>query len=597
MKLEYDFSTAERGKFFLESATLDLPPSDDKPDWDSPTGKIGKFIVQMAHQTLESYRAQPLLVKEHADFEHATAHGGYAHRQLFELVQNSADALLDTPSGKSVLIRLTDEFLYCADDGTAIDEQGITALMFSHMSNKKDTATIGRFGLGFKSGLAVTDSPEFYSRPGSFRFDKASTAERIAQVVPAERYPVLRLPEPVDPCREMRKDAELQELMSWATNVVRLPLSVGVHADLVQQIRSFPPEFLLFVDHVRYLTLEDGERTREFMLQEREGELHLDTGKGVTRWQLFETTHCQPSRDDQGDVRIWWAAPGDRLNRPGRFWAFFPTNTASLVPGILNAPWKTNEDRQNLLPGRYNDELIEAAAKMIAEELPKLATRDDPARHLDLLPRRRDGSDSEQAELLRKRLFCDLHEREVVPDQDGNLRLRREISYPPRELTADDRIDTAPFERWAAYSGRPANWLHHTAVTRNRLATIDRLWHPEGEPPVWPVASGAPRATVSEWLQALVENKGADEAVQASMAAIQTAALVPYDIRNKVALGKIVLAATGEWLAPDAARFCLPAESLNSGDGASRVHPKLASDPDTRSALMKLGYRRREPAL
>ena len=70
---------------------------------------------------------------------------------------------------------------------------------------------------------------------------------------------------------------------------------------------------------------------------------------------------------------ICWAAPLDRLDRPGHFWAFFPTHTASLVAGILNAPWKTNEDRQNLLPGRYNEELIEAAASMIAGGLPTLA--------------------------------------------------------------------------------------------------------------------------------------------------------------------------------------------------------------------------------
>ena len=75
------------------------------------------------------------------------------------------------------------------------------------------------------------------------------------------------------------------------------------------------------------------------------------------------------------------------------------------------------------------------------------------------------------------------------------------------------------------------------------------------------------------------------------MAAIQTAALVPVDVRNRVDLGKIVLAATGEWLSPHAERFFLPDESLNSddiGDGAWYVHPKLASDPDTRSALKKL---------
>ena len=600
MKLEYDFSTAERGRFVLKSDTLNLPASDDRPDWVGPTGKIGKFIVQVANQTVESYRAQPRRIVEDANLEHDTAHGGYAHRQLFELVQNSADALLDARHGKSILIRLTDEFLYCADDGSPVNERGVEALMFSRMSSKGGTAAIGRYGLGFKSVLAVTDSPEFYSRPGSFRFNKAHAIERIAQIAKAERYPVLRLPEPIDPRNEIEKDAELQELMSWATNVVRLPLRMGAHDDLVQQIRTFPPEFLLFVDHVRYLTLEDGEHTREFMLQERAGELRLDTGKGVTLWRRFETSHNlsaearsdQLSRDELADVPIRWAAPIDRLDRPRHFWAFFPTNTASLVAGILNARWKTNEDRQNLLPGRYNAELIEAAAKMIAERLPELATNEDTARHLDVLPRRREGGDTEHAELLRKHLFSELHQREVVPDQDGTLRYHGEISYPPKELTPDGRIDTAPFERWAAYSGRPVNWLHHTAITRNRLAAIDRLWHPEGEPPAWRTTSGAPRATVAEWLQALVENKRADEAVQGSMAAIQAAALVPVDIRSKVDLGKIVLTATGEWLAPDAARLFLPDESLKNadiGEGASCVHPELALDPYTRSALKKLG--------
>ena len=90
-------------------------------------------------------------------------------------------------------------------------------------------------------------------------------------------------------------------------------------------------------------------------------------------------------------VPIWWAAPLDRLTDPGVFWAYFPTKTASLVAGILNAPWKTNEDRQNLLPGPYNEELIDAAAKMVAANLSSLATRSDPARHLDALPRRREG--------------------------------------------------------------------------------------------------------------------------------------------------------------------------------------------------------------
>ena len=102
----------------------------------------------------------------------------------------------------------------------------------------------------------------------------------------------------------------------------------------------------------------------------------------------------QKSTRDGDDVPIWWAAPIGRSRDPSEFWAFFPTKTKSLVAGILNAPWKTNEDRQNLLPGIYNDELIKAAAAMIEKSLPELQTADDPAKHLDALPRRHQAGDS-----------------------------------------------------------------------------------------------------------------------------------------------------------------------------------------------------------
>ena len=430
MKQEYDFSNSERGKSFRADLKSRFPTSGGQPDWAGSEGSLAKFVVEEAEKTLGAYRAQPRLITRDANEEHDTAHGGYAERQLFELVQNSADALREAPTGKSILIRLTEGFLYCADNGNPIDERGIDGLMFARMSSKRNTGAIGRFGLGFKSVLRVTDAPEFYSRPGSFRFDGARSAERIAGIAPAERYPVLSLPEPIDPREAEDTDEELRELMSWATNIVRLPLKPGAHGHLDAQIANFPPEFLLLVDHVRYLTLEKAEAAREFVLEKRRDELCLETGEGFSRWRRFETTHRLsakarsdwPLHDGSGDVPIRWVAPLDRLNEPGQFWAFFPTRTASPVAGILNAPWKTDADRQNLLPGPYNDELIEAAAGMIAENLHILATPDDPARHLDALPRREQSGDTEHSVRLREHLVSRLNERQFVPDQDSEPR-------------------------------------------------------------------------------------------------------------------------------------------------------------------------------
>ena len=121
---------------------------------------------------------------------------------------------------------------------------------------------------------------------------------------------------------------ELRELMSWATNIVRLPLKADVHDDLAAQIRDFPPEFLLFVPHVRYLSLEAaGEESREFTLREEDGEFRLDTGKGTSHWRRFTHSHQlsaearadSRSLDDASDVSITWVAPLDRLNELGYF--------------------------------------------------------------------------------------------------------------------------------------------------------------------------------------------------------------------------------------------------------------------------------------
>ena len=591
MRREYDFSKGKRGRFHRPNAKLNLPRPVERPDWAGSNSPICSFIAKETRNTLRAYREQPHLVTEHANHEHDVSHGGYAHRQLFELVQNGADALANASDGKSILVRLTETHLYCADDGAAISEDGVRALMFSHMSSKRNTSEIGRFGLGFKSVLGVSDAPEFYSRPGSFRFDSEYAADRIAAIAPAERYPVLRLPVPMDARKAAQGDDDLVELMTWATNIVRLPLKPGAWEDLADQILDFPPEFLLFVDHVRYLTLEIGERSRDFVLEPSNGELRLDTGTGSSRWKCFKITHRLSSEsrkdrrslDDSGDVPIWWAVPLDGLNEPGYFWHFFPTTTASLLAGILNAPWKTNEDRQNLLPGPYNDELIDAAARMVANSLPKLAGERDPARHLDALPRRPEAGDTEHSNRLRDRLYGELRDRPVVPDQAGVLRDKWDISYVPSALTQDQAGATA-LRKWEAAGSRPTNWLHHSAFTTNRIARINRLF-PSTR---WSKAQ-APRSSIRDWLEDLVDGFDEEEAVAASRTALQVAASIPEERRREEPLGEILLTRSGDWCAPDPDDVFLPSVDDDREIGDRVVHTALVSDADTLAALRELG--------
>ena len=108
----------------------------------------------------------------------------------------------------------------------------------------------------------------------------------------------------------------------------------------------------------------------------------VSDGTTETRWRLFETRvsiQVPEARDDathiqiRDDLPLAWAVPLGGREPAGRFWAFFPTKTHSLTSGILNAPWKPNSDRTNLISGPWNDAIMEKASALIASSLQELA--------------------------------------------------------------------------------------------------------------------------------------------------------------------------------------------------------------------------------
>src|SRR3954452_3593627 len=103
--------------------------------WAGTDSPIGRRVEEVSAQTLNAYREAPRLVEEHHNLELAAVEGGYGRRQLFELIQNGADELLDQRGRIQVL--LTPETLYCANQGNALSIEGIRALQFSHLSAKK----------------------------------------------------------------------------------------------------------------------------------------------------------------------------------------------------------------------------------------------------------------------------------------------------------------------------------------------------------------------------------------------------------------------------------------------------------------------------
>ena len=106
------------------------------------------------------------------------------------------------------------------------------------------------------------------------------------------------------------------------------------------------------------------------------------------------------------------------------------------------------------------------------------------------------------------------------------------------------------------------------------------------------IPSVLPRASIAEWIEALVEGakclqRAFEDQLDASMTAIQTAALIPRSVGAENDFGEIVLTADERWVKADRDAIWLAGGSASNG--STFVHPKLEADPETLRALRELG--------
>ncbi len=547
-------------------------------DWAGTSSTVASQVAERSAKALATYRDDHLLIDEHANKELGTAQGGYGRRQVYELVQNAADELISQPGGMVKLV-LTDHALYCANEGRPLSVDGVNALLMSDLSVKRGSE-IGRFGLGFKSVLAITRRPMFLSRSGSFRFDPTEAERQIRQIRPrAERVPYLRTAVPLEPDGAAADDEVLRELMAWATTVVKLPRDLDAAKWLSEDLQRFPAEFLLFSPHVGTLAIED--RTsglyRVGSVRPSGEELELIEDGRATRWMTFRRDHrpSDAAKADAGEISrrdvvpvIWAVRTAGQLRR-GRFWAFFPTEEETTLSGIINAPWKTNNDRQALLEGDFNRELVQVAAELVAENLARLVTPEDPGRLFDILPARGRESPSWADGVIGDQVYALASHMPCLPDQSGLLRPRSEVKFPPSEAPE------AALSTWEAFEGRPRDWLHHSVLTtRERRSKAERLHGDRNA-----------AADYSSWLEALA----ADGQPASSIAALKVAeACLSANLRRheegSVRAAQILLTADGSATAVDPRTVFL--YRPGSTTELLRVHPEVQQDPEAYRILL-----------
>lgn len=569
----------------------DKPQARTATRWHCPDVSLVTYVKADRDKILQVYKIKPELIREHSGTEQSVLSSGYRYRQIFEIVQNAADAILEAADeGEKdgrILVRVTNSHLYIGNTGAPLSKDGIIALLGANSSRKRKSQ-IGRFGLGFKSLLALGGTIDLFSRSVSIRFDPEACQRTISEELklpPEEMPPGLRMAGVISFDDEAQQDDHLAELGSWATTVLRAEIKAeGLEEHLLQELENFPREFVLFLPVKVSMELELGDGTSRIIHRESEGDtVALHEGGEEEQWLVaqVDVPITDAMRKDAGalhgrneihEVPLVWAMPLDSAeDAAGEFWAFFPTDTLSRVAGIINAPWKIDFGRSALVPGEYNTALMRAAAALIADTIPQLISPDDPARTLDALPRSMERN--EPATPLVDELWAQLVPSEVVPNGIGELRCAAELSLHPVE-------DHALAARWLSLvkdENVLSSVIHPSCLRRQRLPRLKELRSRSNQP--------LKELDICAWLEAACAETVPNAKECLSLVAALSKSSQWWLLRERVRGAEIVLADTGELIAAQDAVIDGATEEV---EGVYQVEPELLADTASRKVLVEL---------
>lgn len=558
---------------------------------------LQEIITQRQSTALSTYELDHNLLIEHVRQEDSFRTGGYGTRQIPELLQNAVDALGTTGGTGTVEFRLADGALYCANEGSPFGEEGITAVTYAFLSSKRGDE-IGRFGLGFKSVLGITDHPQIFSSSVSFGFNAPETAELFAGVASAGgRYPLLRVPSLLDAENERRNDRNLAELMTWATTVVKLPIS-REYERIREELEGFKAESLLFLKPLDRLLVSvqtspaADPQTRSFTRAGHPdaGALTLTAPDGSeTKWLYAERQYeptidvasTLPATSRRAAMTVSYAVNPSALTSTGRLWSWFPLLDETTAGGLFNAPWEVNDDRTSLVAGSaLNKAMLGVAADLFLDVVTRTSSPEDPAAHLELFPGRGKEIRSNADRFLTNSIPHRAKSRPIIPDVTGELKVPSYFVRVP-EL---EKITPQAAQIWQSHSPRQTmpHWRCFTSATRrSRLRNL--LGGEDNE-------RATNETTLAAWIEELASDRSAERTV-AALEIVRTLESSDGAVRDAARSAPIVPLEGGGWARVDAASSVLiPAGDL-APEGVRLVEREFSIRADAHDLLRGFGFR------
>ncbi|MFI8220364.1 sacsin N-terminal ATP-binding-like domain-containing protein [Streptomyces sp. NPDC085932] len=344
--------------------------------------------ARLRRGVLDAWATSPARFREDANAEEDLVLGGYRDRLVVELAQNAADAAARAGAPGRLRLTLRDGVLVAANTGAPLDAAGVESLSTLRASAKRDTPSIGRFGVGFAAVLSVTDEPAVVGRHGGVRWSLAEARELAADTARHSpglgdeirrrdgHVPLLRLP----------FAAEGTAPDPYDTAVI-LPLRDAAAADLAERLlRAVDDALLLALPGLEEVVVEIGDEQPRTLTRRTDGPFTVvdDSAEGVTHWRTAAangplTPDLLADRPVEERQRphwsVTWAVPVDSDGSPVRprtspvVHAPTPSDEPLGVPALLIASFPLDSTRRHAAPGPLTDFLVQRAADAYAELL------------------------------------------------------------------------------------------------------------------------------------------------------------------------------------------------------------------------------------
>ncbi|GAA1884719.1 hypothetical protein GCM10009715_33700 [Paeniglutamicibacter psychrophenolicus] len=571
-------------------------------------------INEQFASAIAAYEVKPTLIAEHANHEESIRTGGYAQRTLLELAQNAADAIASAEDSEpidigriEIVLDLASRTLYCANSGKPFTKAGLVTITHAYLSGKRGDE-IGRFGLGFKSVLAVTESPQVFSKSVSFEFNSPQARHAIAGIANTQRLPIMRTPNVIEAAQAIPQDPILAELAVWASTIVKLP-EISNLQHLRSEIENFSSEFLLFVGAVRKVKLRvvgtDPFETSHVSRDLGDGKLRIEGPDGEGKDWIVRSRMHAPSIESRKlvgeavsrkEVKVTVAVPAEgNTMRIGQFWSYFRLQDTTSASALFNAPWSVNDDRTTLLRNEYNREILRSLAEIFVDLLPFVRTLEDPAAHLDYMPSRGRGQESHGFgdDILAAHILQLAGAGDYIPD--ANAVLRNGVALRPLDLSV--RFEMLVHRGWILSPNTGADvphWRCYSTPTRTSrlrdllLAAMEKGLEPSARD-TRVALERMPKRGLLTWLREWSD--GTDTTSSANAFRTVTKNLSLEDIRT----AKVIPTTEGMRALVDKDVVFLHRETGLEVDGAVFVSVEFLTEEGIEPLLRSIGFRDLDP--